>query len=420
MKVLLVNSFDRSGGAAVACNRLLQALHKEGVDVKLLAQEQTKPDPLVVPVGEAGKANKTAFGRFLLDRLEVYFQEKDKSARFAFSPAHIGTDISKHPAVLEADIIHLHWVYFGFLSIESLRKLMQLGKPIVWTLHDMWPFTGGCHYSGECTHYLTHCHACPFLKRPSAKDLSYKVFQQKIELFQRGQVHFVGCSQWLADTAKESALLKSFPITAIPNPINTEKYSAKNKIAARRQTKLPEGKELILFGAMNTKDSRKGFAYLKDALQLLKGTFPKTADDVELVIFGKSDPDMLADLPFPVNNRGRIDNESELVYLYNACDVTVLPSVQDNLPNTVMESMACATPVVAFNTSGLPEMVDHGRNGYLAQHRSADDLAQGIYQILYQSNTQRLQEQARQKVLDNYSETKVAGQYIDVYKSLLR
>jgi glycosyltransferase involved in cell wall biosynthesis len=322
--------------------------------------------------------------------------------------------------VLDADIIHLHWVYFGFLSIESLRKLMQLGKPIVWTLHDMWPFTGGCHYSGECTHYLSHCHSCPFLKRPSAKDLSYKVFEQKIELFQRGQVHFVGCSHWLADTAKESALLKNFPISAIPNPIDTEKFSSKNKIAARRQTKLPEGKELILFGAMNTKDSRKGFAYLKDALQLLKGTFPKTADDVELVIFGKSDPDMLADLPFPVNNRGRIESESELVYLYNACDVTVLPSVQDNLPNTVMESMACCTPVVAFNTSGVPEMVDHGRNGYLAQYRSADDLAQGIYQILYQSNTQRLQEQARQKVLDNYSESKVARQYMDVYKSLIR
>ncbi len=419
MKVLLINTFDRSGGAAVACNRLLQALHKEGVDAKLLAQEQTHPDPLVVPAGEAGKASKNAFGRFLLDRLEVYFQEKDKSVRFAFSPAHIGADISRHPAVLEADILHLHWVQFGFLSIDSLKKLIQLGKPIVWTLHDMWAFTGGCHYSGDCKNYLSHCHTCPYLKRPGPKDLSWKIFEQKIELFGRGQIHFVTCSQWLAGQAKESALLKNFPVTAIPNPINIEKFSSKNKIAARRHTRLPEGKELILFGAMNTKDSRKGFTYLKDALQLLKNTFPKTADDVELVIFGKTDPEMLAGLPFPVNNRGQVQSEAELVYLYNACDITVLPSLQDNLPNVVMESMACCTPVVAFDTSGLPEMVQHNRNGYLAQPRSADDLAQGIYQTLYQSSTQLLQAHARQKVIDCYSESKVAGQYRQVYKSFL-
>lgn len=416
MKVTLINTYESSGGAAVACRRLAVALRKHGTDTTLLVQEASQPGDFVVPVADNYWQRKAAFARFAADRLYFYFFEKSRNVRFAFSPGNVGIDISRHPAVAQADVLHLHWVNFGFLSLDSLRKLFALKKPIVWTLHDMWAFTGGCHYSGDCGHFLTHCHHCPFLKWPSAQDISYRVFEQKKILFQNAPVHFVTCSQWLADQVRASALLKDFPVRAIPNPIDTQVYQPLDKPAVRQKLNLPADKALLLFGAMNTQDPRKGFAYLAQALNYLAQNHTDFKDQTELVIFGKTDPAVLAQLPFQVHDLGSVKGDAILADIYNACDAMVLPSLEDNLPNTVMEALACGTPAVAFNIGGLSDLIDHKHDGYLAGYRSAEDLAHGIRYVLDRHH--QLQTNARQSVLQRFAEATVAGQYQALYQAL--
>ncbi len=419
MKITLINTYQSSGGAAVACRRLAVALNKHQTPATLLVQEQSRPENFVVPVAHTYVQKKAAFARFLADRLSFYFYEKSKNVRFAFSPATVGIDISQHPAVAQADVLHLHWIHFGFLSLQSLKKLIALGKPIVWTLHDMWAMTGGCHYSGTCPHYLMHCHHCPFLKNPSAQDLSYRVFEKKKILFQNANIQFVACSQWLAGEAKKSALLQHFPITSVPNPIDTELYKPLDKIAIRQKLGLPADANLLLFGAMNTQDPRKGFAYLEKALHVLAQNSIAEKGKTRLVIFGKADAEVLASLPFKVHDYGSISGDAALVELYNACDAMVLPSLEDNLPNTVMEALACGTPVVAFNTGGLPELIDHTQNGYLADYQSVEELAHGIEFVLATNRKSDLQQHARQSVVNRFAEKVVAEKYRTVYQSML-
>jgi glycosyltransferase involved in cell wall biosynthesis len=419
MKVTLVNTFQFSGGAAVACYRLLQALRKHQVDAHMLVQQQNFSDDLVAKADVSVGGKQKAWLRFSADRLYFMAYEKNKSVRFAFSPANVGTDISQHPLIRQADVIHLHWINFGFLSIHSLEKLIALGKPIVWTLHDMWAFTGGCHYSGECNRYQSHCHSCPFLRNPHPKDLSYRVFEQKLTLLKKASISFVACSQWLAGLARESRLLKEFPITSIPNPIDTNLYKPQDKVSAREMLVVPPDKQYILFGAFNISETRKGFLYLLQALHLLKSNHPELEQELGLLVFGKTDEAILQELPFPVYGLGVLRQTAQLIQAYNAASVFVLPSLEDNLPNTVMEALACGTPVVAFNTGGVPEMITHQKNGFLAEYRSPESLAEGIYQVLFGLDSARLSQYARQKVLDAYSEEIVAEKYKDVYKSLL-
>lgn len=419
MKVTLVNTFQFSGGAAVACYRLMQALNKHQVEANMLVQQQQFEDGHVHSIGESFPGTQMAWLRFSAERFYFLLHEKNKGVRFAFSPANVGTDISGHRLIRQADIIHLHWINFGFLSLDSIQKLIELDKPMVWTLHDMWAFTGGCHYSGECKRYLSHCHSCPFLRNPHPNDLSYRVFEKKLNLLKHASITFVACSQWLANLAKESRLLADFPMMTIPNPIDTTIYKPIEKSVARQALSLPAGKKLILFGAFKITDPRKGFIYLMQALHLLQQKYPDTSSELALLVFGKTDQSLMEELPFPVYSLGTLSETSKLVQVYNAASVFVLPSLEDNLPNTVTEAMACGTPVVAFNTGGLPEMINHLSTGYLSEYRSAESLAEGIYQVLFKQEYASLSGNARQKVLDTYSESTVSEKYTSLYKKLL-
>lgn len=419
MNVTLINTYQSSGGAAVACHRLALALHKSYTNVTLLVQEQAFVEDFVQSVATSYWQKKAVFGRFVAERLYFYFFEKSKQIRFAFSPGVAGMDISTHPAIVQADVLHLHWIHFGFLSLGALKKLLSLNKPIVWTLHDMWAMTGGCHYSGTCSHYLSHCHECPFLKRPSEKDLSYRIFEEKKALLQNASIHFVACSQWLADKARQSALLRQFSVTAIPNPINTEVYKPMSIMALREKLGLPLDKKLLLFGAMNTQDPRKGFTYLEKALNQLYETDKSLKEQIDLVIFGKAEEGVLRRLPFHVHDYGSVKGDAALVELYNVCDAMVLPSLEDNLPNTVMEALSCGTPVVAFDTGGLPEMIDHRRNGYLALYQSVEDLSRGILFVLEEKRQEFLSQNARISVVERFTEEQIAGRYQSLYQHLI-
>ncbi len=345
--------------------------------------------------------------------------EKDPSLRFAFSPASTGFDISNHPLVQEADILHLHWINQGFLSIQSLDRLFKLGKPIVWTLHDMWPFTGGCHYSGSCIEYNEHCGYCPFLRKPAKNDLSNQIFIRKKRIYSNANMSVVACSKWLRSLSAESNLFQGRDVTSIPNPIDTGVFRQMDKNECRISLNLPTDKKLVLFGAANLLDVRKGFRYLIEALTIVKENFPTLSQKIELVVFGKLNENITKQLPFTIHNLNFVSDQEKLVKIYNAADVFLLPSLQDNLPNTVMESMACNTPVVGFRIGGVPEMVVHEKTGFLAEAKNSLSLATGLYETLFLNDTNRMGMAARERAEELYAESVVASQYLKVYENII-
>ena len=420
MNVVFINTSDNSGGAAIACVRLQKALEKHtSIKGNILVQEQKTENPAVTSIANTSFKKQLVWARFIAERLLFLPYERSKEIRFLFNRGMVGVDISLHPLVQNADIIHLHWINFGFLSTASIKKLLALGKPVVWTFHDMWPFTGGCHHSGACENYQIECGNCKFLKNPSDKDISRKDWQAKNAAYQPNYFTAVGCSNWLSKRARNSSLLTDFRIESIPNPIDTNLFFPISKTEARQKLNLPTDKHLILFAAMRVNAPMKGFSYFQEALNLLAEKHPKLSEMIELLVFGQADDEALAKLPFKTHKLGHLSDVNQIVLAYNAASVFVTPSLEENLPNTIMESFACGTPAVGFSIGGIPEMIDHQQNGYLSEYRSVDSLAKGIQWVLENNTEGKLSEKAREKVLSSYAEDVVAKQYNQLYKSLL-
>lgn len=402
MNVLLLNTYPQ-GGAGVACRRLQLALRESGTSANLLTASD---------VGSRWP--------FYAERLSFLPFERDKSVRFSFSLANFGKNIAQHPLVREADVLHLHWVNQGFLSLKNIQQLAETGKPIVWTLHDMWAFTGGCHYSQGCEHFKNECGNCLFLKKTAKHDLSNRVWHRKQQFFPKN-IQFVTCSEWLAAVAKSSSLLRDRPVAAIPNPIDTTIFKPSDE-AERRAFRAEKGISLdakvLLFAAMKVSEERKGFRFLLEALQILKTQHPDF--QIEILVLGKAEAESLAALPYPAHALGLVQGEAELVRIYGSADVFAIPSMEDNLPNTVMESLACGTPVVGFQTGGIPEMVGHQQEGFIAPQKDSRMLATGIHWVTEnKAQLENLRLAARRKVQKNYANGIVAGRYAELYSKLL-
>lgn len=418
MKILLINTFEKSGGAAIACKRLMDALKKEIVEVKMLVRDKQTNDESVVPVNQGRFANILNRTNFFFERLSIFFNNHfSKSNLFKVSIANTGNDITSHPLVKEADIIHLHWINQGFLSLKNIEKLLKLGKPIVWTLHDQWAYTGICHYANGCSKFQEHCFHCQELTSSKNNDLARKVFLKKKQLFRTtSPVTLCGCSQWIALEAQKSSLTPGIDIVSIPNPINIELYAPKleKKECLRKKYALPLDKKIILFGAANLKDKRKGIDYLIEMARIL---YTKNKTDYEFLLIGGNSEEIKRAISLKVHEAGYVNNESQMIELYNASDLFIVPSLEDNLPNTIMEAMACGLPCVGFNTGGIPEMIDHKLNGYVAEYKNAEDLANGILWSL--GNADELSEKAREKAIKFYNEKRIARKYIELYESKL-
>ena len=421
MKIVFLNTSEDKGGAAIAANRLMKTLKRYNVKVKTIVRDKQSDDPDVISVNTYFGATKINHIRFLWERLSIFLQNKFcKENLFAVSIANTGTDISRHPEIKDADIIHIHWINQGFLSISDINKLLRTNKPIVWTMHDMWPCTGICHHARECTNFTKECGNCFFLDSKRKNDLSKKIFLKKKKFFfSNCNITFVGCSSWLANKAKISNLSKNNQIFSIPNPIDTTFYDISDKNLSRKQLNLPEDKKLILFGAANISDRRKGIYYLIDAIKIIKEQNTSLGEQLCLVAFGKAKEDFKNLINIPVYSMGYLTDSKKIVSLYNAVDLFITPSLEENLPNTIMESMACGTPCVGFDIGGIPEMIDHKQNGYVVKYKDAEDLSTGIDWVLNKANYKDLSISARQKVVNNYSEDIVANQYLKIYNSLL-
>ena len=417
MKVLIVNTSEKTGGAAVAASRLMEALNNHGVKAKMLVREK-ETDHLTV-IGFP----PTPWLRwhFLWERLVIWFHcHGSRKHLFEIDIANTGTDITQMHEFKEADVIHLHWINQGMLSLKVLRKILLSGKPVVWTMHDMWPATAICHYTRGCDHYQTKCGNCHLLPgNGSDKDLAFNVWKEKMDILSSREVAFVACSQWLRNEAAKSALIQKQHIIDIPNAIDTHTFQPIDKKKAREKEGLPTDKRLILFVSQRVTDERKGMRYFVEAVNKLADTYPAMKGTTGVAILGGHAEEIESMLKLPVYPLGYVNNEQRIVHIYNTADVFVLPSLEDNLPNTLMEAMACGVPCVGFNVGGIPEMIDHQQNGFVAKERDADELAKGIHWVLEEGNYEQLQQQCLHKVKTCYSQQHVAHRYIELYEQLL-
>lgn len=412
MRVLIINTSERIGGAAIAANRLMEALKKNGVKAKMLVRDKQTDRLTVISIGK----NWTQPFKFLWERLCIFIANGfNRKNLFQVDIANAGTDVTRHHEFQRADVIHLHWVNQGFLSLADLAKVMRSGKRVVITMHDQWYFTGICHYSAACEKYSTLCEQCELMQRNLLGDQAKKVFQKKEKIYRKAQLTFVGCSQWMADLAKKSKLTQGHQVVSIPNAIDTDLFRPMDKQKAREAFQLPQDKQLLLFGCQRITDERKGFRFLMEALQYIKQQHADQASNIELVVVGGEAENIREQVPFTILPVRYVSDPQKMVQLYNAVDIYVTPSLQDNLPNTIMEALACGIPCVGFKVGGIPEMIDHQENGYVAQYKDAEDFAHGILWTL-SADYETLSRQARNKVMVTYSENAVAHKYMEVYE----
>ncbi|MEZ4913839.1 MAG: glycosyltransferase family 4 protein [Chitinophagales bacterium] len=423
VRVSIVSTFDVSGGAAMAAWRLVEALQKniDEIDVRYLTRDITVNNPTLARAKPSFFFRQKQYLRFLYERWQVYQQIASRKQLFLFSTANVGENISSFPAIQQADIIHLHWINQGFVSIDGLKKLLQTEKPIVWTLHDMWTFTGGCHYSDMCFNYEHSCGNCHLLRNPQSEDLSAQIWEKKwAVLGNTPQIHYVTCSKWLAKCAQNSSLLRNASVSSIPNPIDTGQYfPVENKGVLRTELHLPKEKKLLLFGAMSWSDPRKGFVYFKEAITHFLQKRPDLAANCALVVVGES-KQKLPELGIETHHLGFVSKWETMLKIYQAVDVYVIASLEENLPNTIMEAMSCGIPSVGFITGGIPEMIQHTQNGYLATLYDAEQMADGIAYVLEDDARYRqLSAAARTHVVQNYTPKVVAAQYWQLYQQVL-
>lgn len=411
MKILILNTLDTGGGASRSAYRLHQALLNNGIDSQMLVQNKSSDDWTVVTT------YRTKIQKFI-HRLRPFLDSiptrlyKNK-APMLFSPSWLGfNNIADKINAVNPDIAHLHWITFGMIKVEDIAKIKA---PIVWSLHDMWAFTGGCHYADNCERYVKNCSDCPVLHSNKTKDLSRKVWIRKQKTFKKiNNLTIVGLSQWLNNCSQNSALLKDRTHINLPNPIDTNIFKPLDKIKARVLWNLPTDKKLILFGADRAiSNTNKGFKKLSTALNKLQ------ISGVELIVFGSSAPKRPQKFGFKTHYIGHLHDDISLITLYSVADVVVVPSLQENLSNVIMESLACSTPVVGFDIGGNADMISHKNNGYLAKPFDTTDLKNGIEWVLNNNNYAMLCDNARKKVLETFDSTTVAKQYIKLYKSIL-
>lgn len=418
MKVIHFSTNDRTGGAALAAWRLSEALCDLEIDSRMLVRKQSYVHPMSVPAVKSPWSRLWAMGLEMAELAEIIPLVNGRTHWFHYSTGSQGLDLARMKEVREADVLHLHWVNKSFLSINGLKKLLQLGKPLVWTVHDMSTFTGGCHYSGPCNNFQTQCHTCPKLRNAGPEDRSAMVWQAKAEVFRQPlNLNFVSPSNWMSDVVASSSLLSHLPVHNLPNPIDTRFFAPGDQSAMRIKLQLPLNAPLILYMAMNLGDERKGFRYLRESLARLR----KTLDVMpEVVVLGKAKPEDFQDMPIPVHYLGYTSSEALIHEALVACDVLAMPSLADNFPNTILEAMACGTPVVAFHTGGIPEMVRHRGTGYLAPLRDAAAFARGLHWVLEDPERRLyLSKAARQRAENEFSYQVVGKRFEAFYQDLL-
>ena len=296
----------------------------------------------------------------------------------SFSFPVFGTDVSTLKEINNADIIYLHWVLGGFLNLSNVRKLLKLKKNVVIFMHDMWWITGGCHHSFSCEKYTLSCNNCQMIKGNRKKDISALEFNKKLKLYSKfDNVYFVSPSKWLYDCAKNSKLTRDSSIFYIPNTIDTSFYKPFDKKVARNILNISPEETVIAFGAVKINSPYKGWSYLQKALEILKNN--NNLNNILILIFGDSyNKEIDNAIPFKTKFMGYLQDEYSTALAYNSADIFIAPSLAETFGYVVMEALSCGTPVVGFEIGGIPDLISHKKNGYLAKYKDSEDIANGI------------------------------------------
>jgi glycosyltransferase involved in cell wall biosynthesis len=408
MRVLHFIGGELTGGAARGAYWLHEGLRRDGVDSRILTNSrETYGSAHVASVNQSGTQRIVNAVRSRMDQLPVKLYRHRKTE--IFSPAMVGYDFKSHPLFTWADIIHLHWINGGFVNIGHLDAIK---KPVVWTLRDMWPITGGCHVAMDCTRYQTGCGQCPQLGSSSVRDLSRITINRKKKNLP-GNLTMVGISHWISQCARESSLFRERPVMTIHNNVNCQDFFPIDTASAKRILDIPVTKKVVLAGAQKGKHAWKGFNLFLQSLQHLE------KENVLVLLFGETDEEELKKTGFDYKLLGTLNDLISLRVAYSAADVYVSPAVMEAFGKTIAEAMACGTPAVCFAATGPRDIVEHKTSGYAATPFDVEDLARGIRWVLAQADDPALGQRARQRVLAQFDTPVIAARYKELYTHLL-
>lgn len=408
MKVVILSKSDGTGGAAIVSYRLMEALRAEGVDARMLVAEKTTESPFV---REAFSPLLRKY-EFLRERLSIYCKNGfDRNTLFKIDDGSRGLPLWRHPWIEDADAVIINWVNQAFLSLSGVKKLAEAGKKILWTMHDMWNFTGICHHAGSCRKFTGECGDCPLLHKGAAPDdMSHRVWKRKAALYGSTPITFVAVSSWLKNLAEKSSLLSTQKVELIPNafPISSQTYTPQKG----------NGEKVILFGAARIDDPIKGFPILKDALKKFSEKYPELASCSKLVVYGNvKNPETLKDIAIESEYIGVVKGMDELKDLYGRGAVVASTSLYENLPGTLIEGQAFGCVPVSFDRGGQRDIIAHLHTGYLVAWNDdsslrAEAFADGLAWAL--QNRESLIEKMFRSVDLKFSYGAVARRYISL------
>lgn len=418
MKVVFVNKSDTKGGAAVVTFRLMMALRRAGVDARMLVCEKNSDSEFVELIASRARMKYS----FLAERLQIFLTNGfSRKNLFKIDTATSGVDISRNPLIEQADVVCLNWVNQGMLSLKDIERIKQ---PIVWTMHDMWCMTGVCHHAGRCKHYRNVCGRCKYYKWMSTQfDPSFKVLKKKECLYDKKDIHFVAVSNWLAQRAKESRLLKNGKLSVIPNafPLSAKEAAEVNELRCMREERR---KIVLLMGAARLDDPIKGLPLLIKATQWLAQNRRDISERLELHTFGAvKDPDAFSGLAIPRKDLGVLKGAEAVKQAYLDSDIVVSSSLYETLPGTLVEGQAYGALPVGFDRGGQSDIVEDGVTGVLCKFgttndESAESLALGIIRGIDLLSAQTILRMS-QSVVRKFSDEVIAATYIELFRSLL-
>ncbi|MEZ8772792.1 MULTISPECIES: glycosyltransferase [Vibrio] len=412
MKISLISHSDTDGGAARAAFRIHEALNRLQVDSTLFVNVKNSED------SKTRLISKNSFSK-IIDRLSsIILRLQVTSNRVTHSTNLTGSRVFDIVETHDCDIVNIHWVNQGTLSI---RQIGRFTKPTVLTLHDMWAFSGTEHYvidNNKSRFKIGYDETELSNSEEQVKGIDINRFVWRLKCkFWGERLTIVTGSRWLSNMARDSQLFSKNKVITIPNALDTNLFTPSNRNSARLKLDLPVSKVIIGFGAISSdEDQRKGYDLLVDALSEI--SLNNNSLEIECAVFGSRDKGKGSVGGVATTFLGHINDDSTLVQFYNAIDVMVVPSRQDHMPQTGTESLSCGTPVVAFDISGLPDVVTHQETGYLAKPFCTKDLAAGIIWCIDNNSSHNLSHNSRKKALDLWSYDIVAKQYLDLFESI--
>ncbi len=415
MHVVFLNTNQLRGGAAIAAHRYFTAFRKNGGKASYASVHLDSPGEGMINLRHSFLLRKIVKYLFKLER-RLAMKRKIPGEGY-WSVAHWSRFQLRKIKRLKPDIINLNWVNDDLLSVAEIGKL---NVPLVWTFHDLWAATGGCHYPGECVGFKHGCGNCPKLRIPGSHDWSRQLWKQKYKHWKDLNLTIVCPSNWMARMVKQSQLFADKRVEVLPYCVEPEIFKPIDPAPVRARHGITPDQKVLLFGAVNSfHDQRKGAHLLVDALKKLEGRIPD--DQLVFLVFGAEESPALSEVPFRVVNLGFIREKQKLAEYYGASTAYVLPSVEDNLPNTVLESLACGTPVVAFDIGGMDDMVEHQRNGFLVDHVDTGKLADTLEKLVEmpEADYEAMRRAALKKIETDFSPKMVGERQRVLYESLM-